>query len=195
MEPDDATLLARIATGDGAAVETFYNRWFPQFARLATRLTGDGAAGEDLAQEAVVRVITRAGSYDAGESARCWLLTIVRHLVCDKFRRDDVRRAASLSAPDGGPSALQVADRAPTPPERIAARERAAAVHHALTGLSDDERDVILLRDYEGFSAPETARMLGISVGLVGSRLFRARRRLGAALQTGWPDLFPPGTI
>lgn len=195
MEPDDATLLGQIAAGDSGAVEIFYIRWFPQFARLATRLIGNGPDGEDVAQEAAVRVITRAATFHSGESARRWLLTIVRNLVRDRGRREDVRRAASLSAPDGERDAVQVPDRAPTPPERAAARERAAAVHHALCELPGDLREVILLRDYEGFSAPDAAQILGISVNLVGSRLFRARQRLGAALQTGWPELFPPGTL
>lgn len=194
-EPDDAALLARIASGDPAAMEVFYGRWFPQFARLATRLIGNGPDGEDVAQDAVVKAITRAGTFRPGESPRTWLITIVRNAVCDLQRRKTVRRAVSVNEPDDDRAAVQVPDRAPTAGERAEARERAAAVHHALNQLTDDERAVILLRDYEGLSAADAARVLGITVEKVGSRLFRARKHLGALLQTAWPGLFPPGEL
>ncbi len=184
-----------MAAGDTGAIEAFYARWFPQFARLATRLTGNGPDGEDVAQDAVVRAVTKAGTFRPGESARSWLLAIVRNAVSDLARRNVVRKAVSVSEPDDGRMAVQVPDRAPTASERAEARERAAAVHNALNALTDDERAVILLRDYEGLSAPDAARVLGISVEKVGSRLFRARKRLGALLQTEWPGLFPPGDL
>ena len=63
---NDETLIGLIAVGDKAATIEFYNRWFPQFTQLATKLTGDSHAGEDLAQEAVVRVLKKAGTYQPG---------------------------------------------------------------------------------------------------------------------------------
>ncbi len=190
---DDETLLARIAAGNAAAVESFYARWYPQFARLATRITGETHAGEDVAQDAAVRVIVKAGQYKTGQSARSWILSIVYHLASDWWRKKHVREAASLDeAPgDGPPRAAEIPGREPTSDERAEARERAAAVTAALKKLTEREREVILLRDYEGCSAPETAHILQITVEKVGSRLFRARKRLGALLQTDWPGLFP----
>jgi len=190
-EPDDAALIARIAAGDSAAIEAFYARWFPQFARLATRLTGDATEGENHAQEAVVRVITGAATFREGARGRSWLLTVLRNVVRDYFRREDTRRAVSISEPDDVPGAIDVPDDEPTPPERALARERAAVLHLALCDLDDHLRAVILLHDYEGLSAPETALVLEITVKLVGSRLFRARKRLGEILHDRWPDLFP----
>lgn len=194
--PTDEALIVKIAKGDAEAISTFYDRWFPQFSRLARRLTGNDHAGEDIAQEAVVRVIMGAGKYQPGRSPRSWLLSIVYHLVQDWGRRKKVRRAASLSEPgesdEGGPRGMEIEGREPTAEERAHAREREGAVRTALTKLSIEDREVILLRDFEGLSGLETASVLGISVDKVGSRLFRARKRLGALLQTEWPGLFPP---
>src|SRR5262249_9682771 len=106
-----------------------------------------------------------------------------------------VREAVSLDEPvgtdEGSCRAAEVAVREPTVAERAEARERADAVTASLNKLTPAERDVLLLRDYEGLSAPEAAEVLKISVEKVGSRLFRARKRLGGLLQTDWPGLFP----
>jgi RNA polymerase sigma-70 factor (ECF subfamily) len=190
----DEVLLVRIAKADSAAISAFYDRWFPQFARLARRLTGSEHAGEDLAQEAVVRIIMGAGKYQPGRAARSWVLSVLYHLVQDWARRAKVRKAASLSEPgesDDAPG-IEVEGREPTAEERAFAREREAAVQGALMKLSAEDREVILLRDYEGLSGLETAEVIGISVEKVGSRLFRARGRLGALLTAEWPGLFRP---
>jgi RNA polymerase sigma-70 factor (ECF subfamily) len=190
----DEALLTLVAAGDSAAISKFYDRWFPQFARLATRLTSDKETGEDLAQEAVVKVIMGAGKYQPGRSPRSWLLAILYHLVQDWARRKKVRKATSLSdtheGNDGSESSIDIEGREPTAQERAEARERADAVRDALTKISIEDREVLILRDYEGLSAPETAQILGISVEKVGSRLFRARQRFGALLVANWPDLF-----
>lgn len=192
----DEVLIIRIAGNDSEAIGAFYARWFPQFTRLARRLTGSEHAGEDIAQEAVVRVIMGAGTYRRGRSARSWLLSIVYHLVQDWGRRNKVRKAASLSDPgesdEGGPRAIEVEGREPTAEEKAFAREREDAVQAAIARLSPQDREVLLLRDFEGLNGTETAQVLEIPVDKVGSRLFRARRRLGDLLQSEWPGLFPP---
>jgi RNA polymerase sigma-70 factor (ECF subfamily) len=121
-------------------------------------------------------------------------LAIVYNLSRDWWRKKNVREAASLDesiGEEGASRAAEIAGREPTVEEQADAREQAAAVTAALKKLTPTEREVLLLRDYEGLSAPEAAQVLEISVEKVGSRLFRARKRLGALLQTDWPGLFP----
>src|SRR5207302_4526909 len=121
-------------------------------------------------------------------------LAIVYNAARDWGRKQKVREAESLDesiGDEGSSRAAEIAGREPTVEERSDARERADAVNASLKKLTPGEREVILLRDYEGLSAPETAGILEISVEKVGSRLFRARKRLGALLQTDWPGLFP----
>jgi RNA polymerase sigma-70 factor (ECF subfamily) len=194
---DDEALIARIALGNPAAMAEFYTCWFGQFVRLATRQTGNPDAAEDIAQDTVIQVITRAGTYvpGRGTSPRAWMLTILHNRVCDWARRKEVRRAQSVNASseddEGGPRAIEIPAREPSAEERLSERERDGAMRAALEKLTDTEREVILMRDYSGLSAPQTASALGISVERVGSRLFRARKRLGTLLQTDWPGLFP----
>jgi RNA polymerase sigma-70 factor (ECF subfamily) len=179
----DEVLLGLIAVGNAAAITEFYNRWFPQFRQLAIKLT-NSHAGEDLAQDAVVRVLVKAGSYKPEKPARAWLLAILYNRVRDWGRREGLRRTLSLTdQPEAdAPRALEIAARDPSPAERALARERQAVMQAALNELNPAEREVILLRDYAGLDAPETARILGIATGTVGGRLHRARKRLGGLL-------------
>lgn len=181
----DEILIGLIAARDQAAMTEFYKRWFPQLAKLATRLTGSSHTGEDLAQDAIVRIIDKASTYNPNQRARGWILVILYNRVRDWARREALRRAASLSAPPDdtdGPRAMEIPARDPSPHERAMAHEREAAIQAALELLTPAEREVILLRDYMGLDAPATARLLGISPGTVGGRLHRARKRLGGLL-------------
>lgn len=189
---DDKALLARIAARDESAATVLYNRWFRQFYALAYRFVGRTEPAEDIAQEAFVRVLVKVHRYNPTLSARTWFATIVRRLAFDWLRRARVRAAVPLADPeDDGERALDVPDREPTALERVQAREREAAVRWALAQLPDDDRDVLLLRDYEGHSPAEAAAALDIPLGRVGGRLYRARQRFGDLLVREFPSLFP----
>jgi RNA polymerase sigma-70 factor (ECF subfamily) len=181
----DECLIGLIAARCEQAIAELYRRWFPQFNKLATKLTSSPQVGEDLAQDAIVRIIDKASLYKSDQPAKKWLVAILMNLVRDRARREKLRRAASLSAPpeeDDGPRAIEIPARDPSPHERAMAREQAAVIRAALEKLTPAEREVILLRDYMGLDAPETAHRLGISTGTVGGRLHRARKRLGGLL-------------
>ena len=197
-EPDDATLLKAIAKGKEAPAEAaaaavvFCDRWYPQFALIATRLTGNRPDGEDIAQGAIVQVLTKARTYKPSRPARAWLMAVLYNRVRDWARRNNVRWALSVNDTDDGAPEAVIPDDAPTAAEVVEAKERSGAVQAALMKLTAMEREVILLRDFQGLSPEEAAQVLDISVPMVGSRLHRARKRLGGLLQADWPSLFPP---
>ena len=151
---DDEALIARIADGDPDAMAEFQGRWYRQFVRLATKLTGNPDAAEDIAMDTVVRVISKARTYRAGRKPRSWLLAILYNRARDWARRAGVRWAYSLSGPsdddEGGPRATEIPDREPPAEEKLIAHERAEAMRAALEKLTAAERAVILLRDYSG---------------------------------------------
>ena len=191
-ERDDAKLLKGIAAGEQAASVAFCDYWFPHLFRIATRLTGNAIDGEDIAQETIVRVLTKAHTYKPGKPARAWLMAVLYNRVRDWARRNNVRWALSVHDAEDGPQGVDVPDRDPTAAEVQEAGERSAAVQAALLKLTAIEREVIVLRDLEGLSPAEAAAVLEITVEKVGSRLHRARKRLGELLQFEWPSLFPP---
>jgi RNA polymerase sigma-70 factor (ECF subfamily) len=189
--PDDPALMKQVKAGDPVAITTFYEIWFPRFYGLAYRLTGDTTASEDLAQEAVIHAITNADKCWPGKSAGPWLRAILRNRVIDWARRKNVRFALSVHEPGDGHGGVEVETREPTAQEVLEAGEKSDVVQAALLKLTAAEREILLLRYYDGLATEEIAKVLEISVEKVGSRLFRARRRLAAQLQTDWPSLFP----
>jgi RNA polymerase sigma factor (sigma-70 family) len=195
--PDDRTLVTRIAqnSSDNAPMAAFANRWYSQFYLFALRYTGRHDVAEDLAQDALIKVNLTAHTYDPARPVRAWLVTIVRNLCVDWWRKQRptvALGAADSGGDDDGPPALDLPDREPSAHERAIARERSAAVRACIALLTEAERDVIVLRDLHELTPAETSAVLGIPVGRVGSRLHRARLRLGELLARECPNLFPP---
>ncbi len=149
---------------------------------LALRLTGgDEARSEDLVQDAILKAYRSWDRFEIGTNCRAWLMTILRNTFINEFRRVKSR-----------PTSIefeQVAERPPTdtlfeadPEGQIFERIIDDEVIAAIQELPDNFRIPIVLSDIEGLPYQEIADLLGIPVGTVKSRLFRARKRLQARL-------------
>jgi RNA polymerase sigma-70 factor, ECF subfamily len=142
---------------------------------LARWLTRNEVDAEDLAQEATLRAFKSFAGFRGGD-ARAWLLTIVRHTCYTWLRKN---RAHELTTEfneetHGGASA--------NPETILLAQADTQLVRQALEALPVEFREVIILREVEGLSYKEIARILSVPVGTVMSRLARARRRLQVCL-------------
>ena len=156
---------------------------------LARWLSGSAADAEDVVQDAYLRAFRFFDGFhgvDAG-AARAWLLAIVRHAWFDEWRR---RGAAPDAA---GYDEATVVDALPgwsaaaaaTPEALAARRDEVRQVHAALARLPVEYREAIVLRELEEMSYRDIARVAGVPVGTVMSRLARGRRLLAQALQRG----------
>jgi RNA polymerase sigma-70 factor (ECF subfamily) len=130
----------------------------------------------DVAQESLISMARSLRDFRGDSSVSSWLFTIARRFCIKKRRRSKFapEREESLDAPETG-AAQRLADPAPNPEQAAANSEIEAALVRAIDRLDPSKREVLLLRDVEGLSAPEVARVLGISVEAVKSRLHRAR--------------------
>jgi RNA polymerase sigma-70 factor (ECF subfamily) len=132
---------------------------------------------EDLIAETFLRALRAAGRFDAARgSARGWLLTIARNLVNDHRRRGRVRQYVPLG------TMRDLVCHAPSPEERLLHEESVGRLLDALAGLPSDDREIISLRYASGLSGEELARQLDITESNVRTRLWRALKRLRAAL-------------
>lgn len=166
-----AELIARIASGDRDALTALYHRERqPLFAYLL-HLTGDVGIAEEVLQDTFVAVWKNAGSFAGRSSARTWLIGIARRQAHNTLRRRALPRA-TIAAAEHLPGAL------PEPEERVIAAATRAEVVAAMTHLSPDRREVILLAFAHDLSYREMADVLGIPVGTVKSRLNGAKRAL-----------------
>lgn len=179
----DADLIADAKAGDARALDALVTRYEPLVYRFGYRLTGNADDAAEVAQETLI-AMTRALKTFRGDSAlTTWLYTVARRLAIRKHRQRAARRSreTSLEGVDAGYRDTLPAG-GPSPEASAAARETAAAIDRALAALKPAQRDVVVLRDMEGLTAPEVAKILRIGVRAVKSRLHRARLALRAIL-------------
>lgn len=176
---DDARMLEAVARGDRVAFERFVRRHEAAVLRYARSQTPDEERAADALQETFIAAWRSAGTFRGPDSARGWLLAIARNAVRRQYRR-----------PAGAPerfeplAAAAQAGWGREPGEawtaRIAARE---LVERGFEALSPEDRELLLLRDLEGFRNEDVAGILGLSVPAVKSRLHRARMRFMATVR------------
>ena len=129
---------------------------------------------EDATQEVFVVTHRRWGAWEGRASIRAWLFGVVRH-VANRYHRGERRQRRKLDA-------LPTPADEPSLDARVHAQTRLDALAAAVAALPADRREVFVLADIEGFSAPEIADALGCKLNTVYSRLRRARADVAAAM-------------
>jgi RNA polymerase sigma-70 factor (ECF subfamily) len=174
-DPSDEDLMMRIGAGDRNAFGELVRRHLTRAVMLARRVTGSMSDAEDVAQEAFLRVWTKAPQWSVADrrlkNARftTWLYRVVVNLSIDRRRRPS---HAPLEAAGDPP------DAADTPIEAMAKSQLSAQVSAAVAALPERQRAALALCFYEGLSNREAAEILSLTPGAVESLLVRARRAL-----------------
>ena len=165
---------------DADAFTKLVKRWEGPIQRLCTRMTGDMHRGQDLAQEAFVRVFARRKEYQARGRFSTFLWRVALNLCYDELRRIHRRGETSLQHdaedPLDGIDALAADDSAPD--ARLVEGERAELVRQALLKLPETYRIVVVMRHYENLKFREIAEILEIPEGTVKSRMAEALTQL-----------------
>ena len=146
----------------------------PRLRRYARVLTGDAHRADDLVQDTLARAWDKRRLWRAGSDLRAWLFTIMHNVHVNQFSlRQRERAHVSLDADDGPEAGWEVSVRA-TQSDRIELNEVFAQIGQ----LPVEQREVLILAAVEELRYDEIARLLGVPVGTVMSRLSRARERL-----------------
>ncbi len=183
-EIDDLSLLARSAQGDQAAFAALLTRHEAAVLRLARALTDSQAQAEDVVQETFLAAFQHGATFQGGPSARAWLLSIARRAALRTHRRRAGEpRPADLQPLDALGQAAGWGD--DDPEAAVAQHEAHELMRAALDALAPEDREVLLLRDVEGLSGQDAARLLDLPLTTMKMRLHRARLRLMAALRAG----------
>jgi RNA polymerase sigma-70 factor (ECF subfamily) len=171
---EDAALLARVGAGDEAAIEAIYQRYGGACFALARRILNDAQLAEDVVQQ-VFLAMWQGSGYDPSRGAvGTWLLSVTHHKAVDAVRREGTRRRR-LAAEH---ALLDVAAPGPGPDDEAWAHLRAARTRDALRLLPAEQREVVLLAYYGGYTQREIADLTGLPLGTVKSRTLTALRRL-----------------
>ncbi len=149
--------------------------------RVALRLTGNPADADDLVQETMLKAYRAWDQYEKGTNAKGWLLTILRNSFINEYRRR-TRHPETVDVDTIEPYAVfgEVQDDDPQGAffDQIVDDE----VLKAIDELPEAFRETLVLSDVEGLSYQEIGKILGVPVGTVKSRLFRARHALQGKL-------------
>lgn len=172
---DDPTLMARLAQGDMQSLGVLVQRHEKRVRGLAYRYLGRQDQADDLAQEAFLRVLRSASSYEPTAAFATWLYRIVVNLCLDAVRKP---RLAALS--DDDPARGSV----PPPEQAMLDQEKCRAVQRAVQDLPERQRIVVLLHRFEGLTHAEIAQATTWSEAAVESLLVRAYSLLRQRLAT-----------
>lgn len=158
MSKDEAQLIQRAKDGDRAAFAEIYDQHQPAIYRYVFYRVGSPATAEDLTSEVFVRLVENIDGFTyRGRPLLAWLYTIARNLVSDHHRCDGRTDVVPLQ------DDLKADTTDPEQAANCALDEERLAV--ALQGLTEDQRQVIVLRFLEGLDSRTVAQILGKSYG------------------------------
>ncbi len=181
----EGKLIRRAARGDGEAYRELIERHQKRLFVSAFQVLRNREDAEDVVQEALARSFSSLSSFHGRSSLATWLHRIVFNLAIDLKRRAKRRGGEALTYDDGITPALGMRDgeAGATPEAALRQKEQRERLMAVLDELSDEHRQAIMLREFEGMSYDDIARVSGVSVGTVMSRLFYARKRLQSVLR------------
>ena len=177
----DAELVARVASGDGAAFELLMRRHNRRLFRIARSVLRDDADAEDALQESYLAAYRAIGSFRGESSLAAWLSRMVLNNCLARRRRDQRRVNIVAIVPEREDDAGQQAH-FDTPDRSLVRAELRALLQRKLDELPDAFRTVFVLRSVEELSVEDTAELLAIPEATVRSRHFRARSLLRESL-------------
>jgi len=178
---DDRTLVRAAQRGDEQAFRKLVERYQRRVVQLALGMTKDPDEAMDIAQETFVKVHRYLPSFKGDSSFYTWTYRIAMNLCLDAQRRRG--RLERVDLAEGDEAEIEAAMDPPSsalsgPQRQTLNAELRDKIEDALAGLSENHRAILLLREIEGLSYEELAKVLGIRKGTVMSRLFHARLKM-----------------
>lgn len=190
VETDWQVLVERCLSGDSFAWAELVRSHHRRVYGMCFRFTGSASDAEDLTQEVFLKVYGNLAAFDlARGSFQTWITTMTRNLLVDHFRRSRAQRSTdSMDAGWDGdgeeqPLAQRLADPAPGQHEKALQKEIEKMVQEALTKISPELREAVILRDLQDLDYKEIAQVLRIPEGTVKSRISRGRAELARLLE------------
>ncbi|MBK6799166.1 MAG: sigma-70 family RNA polymerase sigma factor [Acidobacteria bacterium] len=189
--PYEASLIARMKSGDLSAFDDIVEQFQPMVYMLSLRVLADPEDARDATQESFLKVYRHIGGFRGEASLKTWICRIAINQARSMerwWRRRKRKETCSLDAPlslNGEDDLTQIdflSSSSASPEAETLSRERERQLESAISLLKKDFRIAVILRDIEGLSYEEIAWVTGISVGTVKSRIARGREMLREVL-------------
>lgn len=184
--PTDEELLLRLRTGHAEALGLLVGRWETPLFRFVSRMVDRPDDARDVCQETFLRILDKAEAFRDGARFSTWMYQIALNLCRDQARRRKRWGHLVVAAPvreDGAPLEHAAPETHETDPAAaLDHNERQSAVRRALIRLPHDQREVLLLKEYEGLKFREIADVLGVPESTVKSRMYAALDTMRSSL-------------
>lgn len=183
----DLDLISRCQKGDSRAFEDLVTRHRGRVYAMIQNMVKNEADAWDLSQEVFVKVWKALPRFEARAKFTTWLYRVVHNVVYDWVRKRKIESAGEfddqlLKESEIAVGAKATPHAAQQPDEAMSGGELRERIEAALQQLSPEHREIVVLREVEGFDYKEIAEALEISIGTVMSRLFYARKKLQGLL-------------
>lgn len=181
-ELDDLELLQRIAAKDKDALNTLYNRYMTPVYSLSLHMLKQPPLAEEVTQDVFLNIWLKADSFNASRgNPRSWIMSVTHHRVVDVIRSR--RRTDSATDPEGYDTLERLPSSGPSVESQVTQSLDRERIVRALATLPDNQRQVIELAYFEGYSQSEMAEKLSQPLGTIKTRVRLAMQKLRMVLQ------------
>jgi len=186
MSQDEKYLLSRAKKGDIEAFEQLIEEYQKKIFNIALKLIGNYDDASELTQEVLIRIYRSIGKFKEQSSFATWIYSITKNVCYDELRKRKNKNIVSLDQDilcGEDEVQRQLPDTGPSPGETVERNETVKIVNEAIQALSTEHKMVIVMRDIEGLSYEDIAKVLDCPEGTVKSRINRARKALKEILK------------
>ena len=190
---EELRIIRRVLDGDANAFERLVLENQKNVYNLALKMLGDPEDASDSSQEAFLRAYRSLSSFHGESRFSVWLYRMTSNVCIDFLRRKKRRAEVSMTVVDDEDEEkeLEIPDERFSPEAAFDKEERVRAVREGLMKLPEEYRKILTLRELGGLSYEELAEEMGLELGTVKSKLFRARKKLcGILIDSG--NFSPP---
>ncbi len=189
---DDAQLIEQFQQGDESVFNKLVLRYRDRTYRLAQRFLPNPEDALDITQDAFIRAYQGLSNFKRESQFYSWLYRITVNLCIDFLRKNARREMVTYESESDDLPMMNVADTSLTPPSKeVENKELSAHLRKAIVQLPPKQREIFILRHWDGLSLKEIAHTLGRSSGTVKAHLFHAHRNLRKSLRYYLQDMEP----
>ena len=181
-EPDDRQLLRRIVDQDKDALDLLYSRYVTPVYSMALHMLKQPPLAEEVTQDVFLNIWLKASSFNSERGQpRSWIMSVAHHRVVDVIRSR--RRTATMTDPEGYETLERLPSGGASVENQVQQNLDRERIMKALATLPENQRQVIVLAYFEGYSQSEMAEFLTEPLGTIKTRVRLAMQKLRAVLQ------------
>ena len=184
METEEAQIATGLRRRDPDVLDALIEQYQHRLLRYLAHMTHNQATAEDLFQETWIRVLEKGHLYDGKSRFSTWLMTIAHNVAIDHLRKKTPSSLDEMRDPEDA-APFEPVSGGLTPFEQAAASEDKTRIQAALEQLAPIFREVLVLRFQEQMKLEEIAKLVGIPLATVKTRLYRGVQALRPALGGG----------